>query len=117
MQSWLAHQMRAGRCTQMQSTALGLRPTQAQTWATFRADKPRTHVSSTKPLFSNKQGSDAHLAQWQSIGSNLGHQKLLLHGGGKVNAALQHAAAMAVGGNLHGVGTGGIINKLAVLRA
>ena len=57
----------------------------------------------------------AHLAQWQSICSNLCHQQLLLDRGGKVNAALQHTAAVAVGGNLHGVGAGSIVHKLAVL--
>lgn len=72
-----------------------------------------THVQIEVP----SRAVNANLAQGQSIGSNLGHQQLLLNWGGKVDAALQHAAAMAVGGNLHGVGTGGIIHKLTVLRA
>ena len=62
-------------------------------------------------------GSIAHLTQGQRIGSNFGHQQLLLHRGGKVDAALQHAAAMAMRRNLHGVGTRRVIHKLAVLWA
>ena len=65
----------------------------------------------------SRSAKEANLAQGQGIGSNLGHQQLLLHRGGKVDAALQHAAAMAMGGNLHGVRTGSIVHKLAVLWA
>lgn len=64
-----------------------------------------------------QHGRRAHLAQWQGISSNLCHQQLLLDWGSKVNAALQHTAAVAVRGNLHGVGAGSIIHELAVLRA
>ena len=57
----------------------------------------------------------ANLTQGQSISGYLGHEQLLLDRGGEVNAALQHAAAVSVGGNLHGVRTGSVIHKLAVL--
>lgn len=61
--------------------------------------------------------SKADLTEWQSIGSNLCNQQLLLDWSGKVNAALQDTAAMAVGCNLHGVGTSCIVYKLAIFRA
>lgn len=56
-----------------------------------------------------------YLAQGQSIGSDLLDQILFLGWGGKIDAALQHAAAVAVGCDLHGIGSGRIVHKLAFL--
>lgn len=58
-----------------------------------------------------------HLAESKGIGRNLLHQVLLLRGRCEVYAPLQDAAAVAVGGDLHGVGSGRVVHELALLGA
>lgn len=45
------------------------------------------------------------------------HQHAALEGRGKVDAALQDAAAVAVGGDLQGVRSSGIVHELGLLGA
>ena len=67
------------------------------------------------------ESADAHdweyLAEGQCIGGDLLHQVLLLGWGGEVYASLQHAAAVTVGGDLHGISSRGIVDELTLLRA
>jgi len=61
--------------------------------------------------------STPHLTQLQRVLGHLQHQLRLLLRCGKVDAALQHTAAMPVRGNLHAMLLRCIIHKLAVIRA
>ena len=56
-----------------------------------------------------------HLRQGQGMTDDLVHKATLLGRRGKVDAALQHAAAVAVRGDVHRVRSGRIVHKLAVL--
>lgn len=56
-----------------------------------------------------------HLRQGQGMTGDLVHKATLLGRRGKVDAALQHAAAVAVRGDVHRVRSGRVVHKLAVL--
>ena len=56
-----------------------------------------------------------HLRQGQGMTGDLVHKATLLGRRGKVDAALQHAAAVAVRRNVHRVGGSSIVHKLALL--
>ena len=59
----------------------------------------------------------AHLTEGQRVGGDLLDEAALLGWRGKVDAALQDAAAVPVCGDLHRVLPRSIVHKLAVLRA
>ncbi len=59
----------------------------------------------------------AHLGEGQGVAGDLVDEAAFLGRRGKVDAALQHAAAVAVRGNVHGVRGRRVIHELAVLGA
>ena len=66
--------------------------------------------------FASQSRVVSHLGQGQGMLGNVVHQRPPLVGRGKVDAALQDAAAVAVGGNLQSMRSRCIVHKLALLR-